>query len=143
MRHWRARRLLASLLDGTLPPRRAAAVRTHAAQCRECAAALADFERADALLRELPASLMPLEPSPAARHRLLSLARWGANGQIEYAPRSPVPALGFASAILVFFLSVTAGTWVPVVPAAAPPIVVASAIPEAAYAPMGLRSAQH
>jgi len=72
-----ARRLLPRLLDGDLPPSRQAALLRHLEGCRRCRRARAEFELSEALLRRLPAALVPLVATPEAEERLRALARWG------------------------------------------------------------------
>ncbi len=76
MNHEIAERLLPSLPDGLLPPRTEAAVRAHAAECPDCRRSLSELEAIDALLRRLPASVVPRRWTPAGEARLAALARW-------------------------------------------------------------------
>lgn len=98
MIHLRARRLLASLPDGTLSAPVEAAVRAHAEGCRRCRRARAELEAAESLLAELPASLVPLEPSRQAAARLGALARWAPEPPASLAERLGAPALGAVAA---------------------------------------------
>ena len=75
MNHWTARQLLPAILDHTIPARLEAAVREHVDGCGRCQRTLAEFEASEALLAQLPAALVPIEPSAEAQERLASLAR--------------------------------------------------------------------
>ncbi len=72
------------------------------------------MERAEALLRRLPVSLLPAEESPAAAARLASLARWSLDPYAPEPGRWRMPALGLAGMLGMMLLVVTVGTWVPV-----------------------------
>ena len=115
MNHWKARLLLPSLLDETLSQRVEQRVRTHLAGCHGCRRVLAEMERAEGLLRGLPASLVPMQTTRASESRLAALARWA---PIDSGPRPAfhfMPALTtFAVASLLVFALWT-GTWAPVV----------------------------
>ncbi len=76
MMHWRARRLLPAIYDGTLPELVELDVHVHALGCARCRRALREFEIAETLLLRMPVSLLPLEWSPTAYSRLASLSRW-------------------------------------------------------------------
>lgn len=86
MRHRRARRMLSALPDGLLPAETEVAVRRHVGRCTVCLDALAELEAADALLRRLPATLLPLEPCSAAQARLTVLARWSGRAGASAGP---------------------------------------------------------
>jgi len=93
MHHLRARRLLAGLPDGTLPPEVAERVQAHVARCRACRRILAQYEALDRVLRELPQPLCPAEPDPDSERALGLLARWGRLDAPWY-ERVPVHPLG-------------------------------------------------
>ena len=78
MKHWRASRLLSSLPDGLLSPQKEREVRAHLADCARCRFELRALEASEALLRSVPATLLPLAPSREATGRLVVLARWAA-----------------------------------------------------------------
>jgi anti-sigma factor RsiW len=136
--HWKARRLLASLLDGSLPARSERALRLHAAHCGRCRVALAELLEAEALLAELPVSLVPLDPSPAAEARLAALARWAAEP-----PRSPAarlaPALGTLAAAAALAVMFSVPLSVPRVDTRTEPVTLAAVLPDARLFPTGLR----
>lgn len=80
MRHWQARRLLSSLPDGLLPEGKEQAVRAHLESCADCRSELRALEVSEALLRRVPATLLPLAPTREANGRLALLARWAGSG---------------------------------------------------------------
>jgi anti-sigma factor RsiW len=125
MRHGRAVRLLSSLPDGLLDDRAERDVRRHVAGCPRCRAELAALEASTALLRRMPASLLPLAGSPAAESRLAGLARWASGperGRPLPVPRSPgriaagwleafgLPALGAVVGAAAVTLTLLAGS---------------------------------
>ncbi|HKE11989.1 MAG TPA: zf-HC2 domain-containing protein [Myxococcota bacterium] len=81
MRHWQASRLLSSLPDGLLCEAKERQVRAHLARCARCRFELRALEASEALLRRVPATLLPLSPSREATGRLALLARWAARGE--------------------------------------------------------------
>jgi anti-sigma factor RsiW len=87
MRHGRAKRLLSSLPDGLLDDQPERELRAHVAGCARCRAELTALDASTALLRRMPASLLPLASSPAAESRLAVLARWATRP----ARSAPVP----------------------------------------------------
>ncbi|MDX1650087.1 MAG: zf-HC2 domain-containing protein, partial [Myxococcota bacterium] len=107
MRHRRARRELAALLDASLPAPREAAVRAHADGCRRCRRILTELEACESLLAELPASLVPLEPSPQAASRLGALARWAPEPPPSRAERLGIPAMGALAAAAMLAVILT------------------------------------
>jgi anti-sigma factor RsiW len=98
--HWRAKRLLACLPDATLPAHTEAAVRTHVARCARCRAVLREHEACEALVRRLPASLLPQAPNALAEHRLAGLARWAARAQTPRVAWSAPAVLARRAALL-------------------------------------------
>lgn len=141
MMHWRARRLLASLPDGTLPEDLERRVRAHVETCRRCRRELGEIRASEALLRRLPASLLPIErgaEARVARARLAALARWTDElaPDVSVAERLPVPVLGLASALALAVLTATIGDWAPIVTAqGGGPVTIASAMPETVFVP--------
>ena len=139
MNHRTARVLLPAILDHTIPAAREAAVRQHVDGCGRCRRTLAEFEASEALLAQLPASLVPIEPSAAAQDRLASFSRWVADPRPEWQERIGVPALGAlaAAAMLVMVISVTG--WGPVVEARSAQVSLAAVLPDSSYLPTGWR----
>lgn len=84
MSHRWARRRLSALLDDALAPREEAELRVHLERCGRCRRELAELRAAEALLRRLPAALVPLDAGPIGTGRLALLARWASP-----APRDP------------------------------------------------------
>jgi len=74
--HRRARRRLSALLDGELAPAERLAVDGHLDRCSRCRRELAELWAAEALLRRLPATVVPLDAGPLGTGRLALLARW-------------------------------------------------------------------
>jgi len=96
MNHPTAEQLLPSLPDGLLPAATEAAVRAHVAECPPCQRSLGELEAIDALLRRLPASVLPRRPTPGGDARLEALARWAPSalrgGRVRGAwPAAPTP----------------------------------------------------
>jgi len=80
MKHWRARRLLSSLPDRLLSEQQELEVRDHLGSCAHCRSELRALEASEALLRRVPATLLPLAPTREASGRLALLARWAGSG---------------------------------------------------------------
>jgi anti-sigma factor RsiW len=139
MNHWTARQLLPAILDHTIPSALEAAVRSHVDGCARCRRTLAEFEASEALLAQIPAALVPMEPSAEAHDRLASLARWTPEPRREWQERIGVSALGAvaAAAMLVMVLSVTG--WGPMVVRHSTPVTVATLLPDSSYLPTGWR----
>jgi anti-sigma factor RsiW len=139
MNHWTARQLLPAILDHTIPSALEAAVRSHVDGCARCRRTLAEFEASEALLAQIPAALVPIEPSAEAHDRLASLARWTPEPRPEWRERIGVSALGAvaAAAMLVMVLSVTG--WGPMVVRHSTPVTVATLLPDSSYLPTGWR----
>ncbi|MCL4685832.1 zf-HC2 domain-containing protein [Myxococcota bacterium] len=108
MTHRRAARLLAALLDGALTPALRREVRSHTRACAACRRRLREDEAIEALVRLLPSSLLPLDPSPAAQVRLWSLAQWFVDPVAQARERFRISAVGaFAFGLAAaFFLMV-------------------------------------
>ncbi len=113
--------------------------RDHADGCGRCQRALAEFEASEALLAQLPAALVPIEPSAEAHDRLASLARWSVAPKPEWQDRIGVPALGAlaAAAMLLMVISVTG--WGPVAMERTTPVAMAAVVPDSHYLPSGWR----
>ena len=110
MNHLRARRLLAALPDGGLPPATEIQVRSHSSGCSRCQRILAEYAAIDRLLGSFPEALVPAKPTPEAESALGLLARWAGPARapwFERLPIHPLGALATAAAILlgVFLLT--------------------------------------
>jgi anti-sigma factor RsiW len=138
VRHRRANRLLADLLDGALPPQTQLAVRAHARDCPACRKRLREHRAVEALVRLLPPALVPVEPSIAAQVRLWGLARWFADPVAQARERMGLSAVGVGVAVLLAVLTVTIGSWPPFLDPDAV-IVLAQITPDAALLPLGWR----
>lgn len=114
MMHWRARRLLVALPDGTLSARAEAALLAHVQRCERCRRELGEIERAESLLRRLPASLVPLDAAVPAAARLWRLGRWAPRLRVPDPERWNAPVLGLAGALAVVALTITVGVWSPI-----------------------------
>lgn len=122
MNHLRARRRLSSLLDGELAPDERLAVDGHLGRCSRCRRELAELRTAEALLRRLPASLVPLDAGPLGTGRLALLARWAPPPPEEAGWRlTGLTGLGVlstvAAVLMVLVLSYPSGVAGPVEPA--------------------------
>lgn len=129
MIHLKARRLLPQVLDGTLAAHLEGEVREHATNCRSCTRALAEFETCEALLAELPTSLVPLHAPAGLEDRLLSLSRWVVPPQPSWGERLTMSALGAFSAAALFLLVWTGQAWTPVEQELGSPMTLASVLP--------------
>lgn len=139
MRHLRARRHLAALGDGTLPAPVEAAVRAHAERCRRCRRIRAELEACDTLLAQLPASLVPLEPSRTAASRLGALARWAPPPPPSGAERLGIPALGAVAAGAMLLLVLAQTGLLPAPPPDPQEVTLAAAVlPDSQLMPTGL-----
>ena len=142
MIHWKANRLLPSLLDGILSRDSRLALRFHVASCARCRKKLSDLELSQELLEQLPISLIPVEYSPSSYARLASLSRWTDGSRYRNPDRWKVPVLGVAGALTVFFLAISASTWAPdvgLVDHATTQVALASLPPDSSYIPSRLR----
>ncbi len=113
MLHIRARRLLFSLPDGTLPPPLEERVWAHADHCRRCQARLRELDACEAMLRGLPANWLPTQPSRASEARLRGLARWKIGGfEPAWRERLALPALSALAAVagLAVAIALTPGS---------------------------------
>jgi anti-sigma factor RsiW len=139
MNHWTARQLLPAILDHTIPAPLEAAVREHVDGCGRCRRTLAEFEASEALLAQLPAALVPIEPSAEAHQRLTSLARWSADPRPEWQERIGVPALGALAAAAMLLMVMSVAGWGPLVVEQSAPVTVATVLPDSSYLPTGWR----
>lgn len=112
MMHWKARRLLPAIYDGTLPELVELEVQVHALGCARCRRAKREFEIADELLQRMPASLLPLEWSATSYGRLASLSRWSLDPERDPA-RWRAPVLGLASVVALVLMFFSTGVWSP------------------------------
>jgi anti-sigma factor RsiW len=141
MRHWRAARLLTRLLDGELDdPARRRALQAHARACPRCRRRLREHEAVETLVRLLPLSLVPYQPSRAAQVRLWGLARWREDPTVVWRTRLGlgVVGLGVAAFGVAASVSVSTRSWPPV---GVQPLVIAAVVaPDAAtMLPVGWR----
>jgi len=113
--HWKARRLLAAVLDHTLPAPLEAAVREHADHCPSCDRALAELEGAERLLLKLPAALLPRTATASDEARLSRLAGWARRGPPHWSERMGLQAVGALAGAALIALVITMGVWQPVV----------------------------
>ena len=139
MNHRTARELLPAILDHTIPAGLEAAVREHVDGCGRCQRTLAEFQAGEALLAQLPAALVPIEPSAEAQDRLASLARWAADPKPEWQERIGVPALGALAAAAMWVMVLSVSGWGPLVVERSAPISVATVLPDSTYLPTGWR----
>ncbi len=139
MIHWKARRLLAQVLDGSLAAHLEAEVRQHAESCRACRGALAEFDVCESLLAQLPSSLVPLDQPEGRVDRLLGLSRWIVDPEPSLGERVGMSALGALAAAAVFAVVLTGGSWNPAPEDAREPISLAGVvpIPDTELIPMG------
>ena len=129
MIHWKARRLLPQILDGTLAAHVEAEVRKHADACRFCSRTLAEFEACERLLAELPTRLVPLEAPAGGEERLRALARWVVDPEPSWGERLGMSALGALAGLAMLAMVISGQTWAPASPVARPPILVAGVLP--------------
>lgn len=141
MTHRRARRLMPELLDGSLDRDTCRAVRAHARGCSDCRARLREHEAAEALLRLLPPSLVPCDPTRDAQTRLFGLARWFVDPVANWRrERMNLGALGMGMAVAAYIASATLPAWIPVSQDSGSLIKLAEAAPDASFMlPLGWR----
>jgi anti-sigma factor RsiW len=139
MNHWTARQLLPAILDHTIPARLEAAVREHVDGCGRCQRTLAEFEASEALLAQLPAALVPIEPSAEAQERLASLARWSPDPRSEWQDRLGVSALSALAAAAMLAMVISVSGWGPMVVKRGAPVTVAAVVPDSQFHPTGWR----
>lgn len=138
MHHWKARRLLPSLLDQTLPAPTEARVREHAESCARCADELDELLAIDGLLARLPAALVPADASAEADGRLRRLARWVADPAPTVWERS-LTTFGAVAAACLFIVLVESGSLIHWTEPAGDPVMLASVLPETRLFPTGIR----
>jgi anti-sigma factor RsiW len=107
MRHRRARRLLTQLLDGSPGPRLRRELQAHVRGCPECRRRLRQHETAELLLRLLPRTLLPSEPSRAAQVRLWGLARWFVDPLAAWRERLELGAVGLGVALFTVVVTMS------------------------------------
>ncbi len=113
--HWRAARLLAQLPDNTLSRETELDVRVHVASCGRCRGRLRALQASEDLLRRIPPSIVPVEPSAGAYVRLAALARWSADEGLPDPDGWRLSFVGMASVVLLVCLAVSAGSWAPTI----------------------------
>jgi anti-sigma factor RsiW len=139
MIHWSARRRLPDLLEDDLAPGVEARVRGHVQGCARCRRLLRELQRSEALLRELPASLVPALADAGTEARLAALARWAAEPEPVWRERFGASAIGaFAVAACLVWVFL-AGSWAPVVYDPSRSVALAAVMPEAQISPPGWR----
>jgi anti-sigma factor RsiW len=122
MKHWQARRLLSSLPDGLLPEGKEQEVRAHLESCADCRSELRALEVSEALLRRVPATLLPLAPTREASGRLALLARWARAGSRATPARARwieawgIPTVGAFVGVAALSLALFAGKAPPEIP---------------------------
>lgn len=139
MIHWKANRLLPSLLDGILPHETELKLRFHTASCARCRKKLSDLELSEELLGHLPSSIIPLEYGPGSYARLATLSRWTDDARYADPARWKVPVLGVAGALAIFLLALSANHWEPSVSLFDNTVTLASLPPDSSYIPSRLR----
>jgi anti-sigma factor RsiW len=113
MTHRRASRLLSDLLDGSLTPPLRRSVARHAHACPSCRRRLREHQAVEALVRLLPYSIVPREPSRTAQRRLWALAAWFVDPVARARERLGLSAVGVGVFVLAAGLSVTVTGWEP------------------------------
>lgn len=120
MRHRQARRLLSSLPDGLLPEEKEQEVRAHLESCAHCRSELRALALSEALLRRVPATLLPLAPTREASGRLALLARWAGSGakpsRSRWIEAWGIPTVGAFVGAAALSLSLFTGTAPPEIP---------------------------
>lgn len=111
MTHRRAARLLTGLFDGGLPPATRRAVQAHARACPFCRRRLREHEGVEALVRLLPATLLPVVPDRSAQVRLWGLARWFVDPVAMARERFGLSAVGVGAVALAAVFAFTVSTW--------------------------------
>jgi anti-sigma factor RsiW len=138
MTHRRAARLLSGLLDGGLPLATRRDVQAHARACPFCRRRLREHEAVEALVRLLPASLLPVDPDRSAQVRLWGLARWFVDPVAQARERFGLSAVGVGAFALAAVLTLTVSSWT-YGGNAVGLIVVAQMTPDMALLPLGWR----
>lgn len=111
MTHRRAARLLTGLFDGGLPLTTRRAVQAHARGCPFCRRRLREHEGVEALVRLLPATLLPVVPDRSAQVRLWGLARWFVDPVAMARERFGLSAVGVGAVALAAVFAFTVSTW--------------------------------
>ena len=141
MRHWKARRLLPDLLDGTLSAPLEARLHSHLDDCRRCRRVFAELQECDQLLALLPASLVPLEASAGtpADARLRALSRWAVAPAPTWQERVGFSALAAFAAAAMIAMTLSSAGWVSHAEPSARPVYLAAIVPDARLFPTGIR----
>lgn len=88
-------------------------MRAHLAVCTRCRTELRAFERSEALLRSVPASLLPRAATQEASGRLALLARWAGNGvrpsRVSWIEAWGIPTVGAFVGVAALSLALFAG----------------------------------
>lgn len=103
--------MLTGLLDGGLAPATHRALREHARGCPACRRRLREHEGVEALVRLIPAGLLPVEPDRDAQVRLWGLARWFVDPVARARERLGLSAVGVCALALAVVLTVTVSAW--------------------------------
>ena len=111
MTHRRAARLLTALLDGGLSAETRRALRAHVRGCPYCRRRLREHEGVEALVRLLPATLLPAIPDRAAQVRLWGLARWFVDPVAAARERFGLSAVGVGAFALAAVLGFSVSSW--------------------------------
>jgi hypothetical protein len=136
--HRRAARLLTGLLDGGLTLELRRDVQAHARACPFCRRRLREHEGVEALIRLLPASLLPVDPDRCAQVRLWGLARWFVDPVARARERFGISAVGVGAFALAAVLTLTVSSWT-FGGDSVGLIVLAQATPDMALLPLGWR----
>jgi len=136
--HRRAARLLTGLLDGGLSAALRRDVQAHARACPFCRRRLREHEGVEALVRLLPASLLPVAPDRSAQVRLWGLARWFVDPVARARERFGISAVGVGAFALAAVLTLTVSSWT-FGGESVGLIIVAQATPDMALLPLGWR----
>jgi hypothetical protein len=133
--HWKAWRLLAQLPDDSLAPDVEIEVRAHVVSCARCRSRLHEIQLSEDLLRRIPPSIVPIEPSRGAYVRLAALASWTDDEEITVDPQGwRISLVSVTSALLLFCVAASAGSWAPSVrPGMGPNMNVEMLFPDHAY----------
>jgi hypothetical protein len=133
--HWKASRLLAQLPDDSLAPDVEIEVRAHVVSCARCRSRLHEIQLSEDLLRRIPPSIVPIEPSRGAYVRLAALASWTDDEEITVDPQGwRISLVSVTSALLLFCVAASAGSWAPSVrPGMGPNMNVEMLFPDHAY----------
>lgn len=111
MKHRRARRRLASLLEGGLAPAETVRIRAHAATCARCARVYRELRLCDALLRRLPPELTPEVWDLRAEARLRGAAQADRAVRGSAQDLLAARALGAVAAVVLVLFLTTLGPW--------------------------------